>query len=211
MTVAETLTPLRFGDAPSYRQALVLLGTPPNEFYRLLAQGTMAAAKRYHGEDYACVLGQEMAGYATGEVFFVAQAMGLRHSHLDSGAYSYDQKATDKDAAKAVAFLVEDERQRCGLTSMVSCLFARQVYKEEMLGRALEAVGLGEVAADLQQASAKVQRLRWKTKFSTGYDPDQVTIPKRYTEVVNWKGPMDPAYMDRLKTAYAAEIRKMAQ
>jgi len=46
----------------------------------------MKAAKHYGGEDFACVLGQEMAGYATGEVFFVSQALGLRHSHLDAVA-----------------------------------------------------------------------------------------------------------------------------
>lgn len=211
VTEQDTLLPLRFGEAAGFRQAIAHLGTPPNEFYRLLAQGTMVAAERFNGQDYACVLGQEMAGYATGEVFFVAQALGLRNSHLDTGAYSYDQKNKDQNVEAAVSFLVEDERQRCGLTSMVSCLFARQVYKEEVLARALEAMGYAEAAAGLAQASAAVQRLRWKTKFATGFDPDQVTIPKRYTEVVTWKGPVDPAYMDRLKTAYAAEIRKMAQ
>ncbi len=33
---------------------------------------------------FACVLGQEMAGYATGEVYFAFQALGLAHSHLDT-------------------------------------------------------------------------------------------------------------------------------
>ena len=63
--------------------------------------GTLKAAEHYGGSDFACVLGQEMAGYATGEVFFVSQALGFRHSHLDSGGYSYDQKfeAVDLDEA----------------------------------------------------------------------------------------------------------------
>jgi aldehyde:ferredoxin oxidoreductase len=88
----------------------------------------MVAAKHYGGKDFACVLGQEMAGYATGEVFYVAQSLGLRHSHLDTGAYSYDQSNAPKDVAKALAFLLEDERERVVLTSMVACLFARKVY-----------------------------------------------------------------------------------
>jgi aldehyde:ferredoxin oxidoreductase len=210
VTEAETLVPLRFGEPEGYRQALVHMGTPPNEFYGLLAKGTMAAAERYNGQDYACVLGQEMAGYATGEVCFVSMAMGFRHSHLDAGGYSYDQKVKDKDAAAAVRFLVDDERQRCGLISMVSCLFARQVYKPEVLGRALEAMGHAEVAANLDSASAKVQALRWKTKFATGFDPMSVKIPKRYLEVVTWKGPMDEAYLGQLRQAYGVEISKMA-
>src|SRR5271157_4934517 len=62
----ETIVPLRFGDAATYREAFHHLGAASNDFYRLLAQGTMKAAKHYGGEDFACVLGQEMAGYATG-------------------------------------------------------------------------------------------------------------------------------------------------
>ena len=95
----------------------------------------MKAAAQYGGADFACVLGQEMAGYATGEVFFVSQALGFRSSHLDAGGYSYDQKHTDKDVAGAVQFLADDERERALLTSMVSCLFARNVYTPELLAR----------------------------------------------------------------------------
>jgi len=211
VTEEETLTPLKFGDSVSYREALGHLGSPPNEFYRLLAKGTMVAAEKYKGEDYACVLGQEMAGYATGEVFFVSQAMGLRHSHLDSAGYTYDQKNNDKDVAKAVSFMVEDERQRCGLTSMVSCLFARSAYTEESLGKALDVLGYPEVAANFSQATHNVQKLRWKTKFATGHDPSEVKIPKRYREIVTWKGPIDSQYLDDLQAAYAVEIRKLAQ
>ena len=117
------------------------LGTGANDFYRLLGQGTLKAAARYGGAEFACVLGQEMAGYATGEVFFISQALGFRSSHLDTGGYSYDQKHADKDVAAAVDFLVDDERERAFLTSMVSCLFARNVYTPELLARCLNAVG----------------------------------------------------------------------
>ena len=45
-----------------------------------------------------------MAGYATGEVYFASQALGLRHSHLDSAGYAYDQKHDDKDVVKPWTF-----------------------------------------------------------------------------------------------------------
>jgi aldehyde:ferredoxin oxidoreductase len=92
----ETIARLAFGDTESYKQAMQHLGEGSNDFYRLLAQGTLKAAEHYGGKDFACVLGQEMGGYATGEVFFVSQALGLRHSHLDAGGYSYDQKQKEK-------------------------------------------------------------------------------------------------------------------
>ena len=139
----ETIVRLAFGDSEVYKQAMEHLGRGSNDFYRLLAQGTLKAAEHYGGKEFACVLGQEMAGYATGEVYFASQALGLRHSHLDSAGYSYDQKekskeayletpdarsdpeAKSKDVSKAVDFLVKDEQGRAFLTSMVACLFAR--------------------------------------------------------------------------------------
>ena len=90
----ETVVPLAFGDSEGYKIAMQHLGEGSNEFYRVLGQGTLKAAEQYGGKDFACVLGQEMAGYATGEVYFASQALGFRHSHLDSGGYSFDQKET---------------------------------------------------------------------------------------------------------------------
>jgi len=210
VSAAETVVPLRFGDAAAYQQAMWHLARGENEFYRLLASGTLHAAKRFGGEDFACVLGQEMAGYATGEVFFISQALGLRHSHLDSSGYSFDQKHTDKDTAKAVEFLVSDERSRCFLTSMVSCLFARGVYTEARLAECLKSVGYSRLAEDIPAVSRRIQAERWRLRVATGYDPDRVEIPKRFSEVVTWKGPIDQAYLSALKTEYGRRIRSLA-
>ncbi len=112
-----------------------------------------------------------MAGYATGEVFFISQALGLRSSHLDAGGYSYDQKHTDKDVAAAVQFLENDERERVLLTSMVSCLFARNVYTPELLARCLEAAGYQGLAGSIDAVSRGIQKLRWRMRLATGFDP----------------------------------------
>jgi len=56
------------------------------------AQGCGAVRRR----DFACVLAGD-GGICDGEVYFASQALGLRHSHLDSGGYSYDQKEKGKD------------------------------------------------------------------------------------------------------------------
>jgi aldehyde:ferredoxin oxidoreductase len=156
------------------------------------------------------VLGQEMGGYATGEVFFASQALGLRHSHLDSGGYSYDQKEKGKDAAKAVDFLVKDEQGRVLLTSMVACLFARGVYTDALLAECLTSVGYGTLAGKLAMVSKDIQKLRWRARVATGYRPEDVTIPKRFLEITTGKGPMDPAYLASLKDQYAKAIRGLA-
>jgi len=64
VTTAETMVPLKFGDGKNYQAAVQHLGAASNDFYRTLARGTSKAARRYGGEEFACVLGQEMAGYA---------------------------------------------------------------------------------------------------------------------------------------------------
>ena len=206
----ETMVKLSFGDDKSYQQATELLGNGSNDFYRLLGQGSLKAAAEYGGAEFACVLGQEMAGYATGEVFFAAQSLGFRHSHLDSGGYSYDQKHSDQDINGVVDFLITDEAGRAFMTSMVSCLFARGVYKNELLADCLISVGYPEIAAGIETAGVHIQKLRWQTRIATGFRPESITIPKRFFKIKTWKGPIDPDYLNSLKSAYGKAIINLA-
>ncbi len=202
---------MKYGQHGTYQEAVRHLAFGINDFYQLLAQGTLKAAAHYGGADFACVLGQEMAGYATGEVFFTSQALGLRHSHLDSAGYSYDQTHKDKDVGKAVDFLMADEASRAFLTSMVACLFAQGVYTEELLAECLKVVGYGALADTIGAVSHYIQKLRWKTRLTTGFNPVSVSIPKRFTEVTTWKGKVDGEFLAELKNAYAQRILKQAQ
>jgi aldehyde:ferredoxin oxidoreductase len=163
------------------------------------------------GADFACVLGQEMGGYATGEVFFISQALGLRHSHLDAGGYAYDQKQKGKDADKAVDFLVEDEKARVFLTSMVACLFTREVYKEAVLADCLNAVGYRDLAGNVDAVARGIQNMRWQIRVKTGFDPGSVKIPERFRQVVTWQGPLDTNYLGSLQKTFTQRIRDMAK
>ena len=207
----ETLVPLKFGDAEGYKEAMLHLGLGTNDFYRILGQGAMKAAEHYGGEDFACVLGQEMGGYATGEVFFTSQALGFRHSHLDSGGYSYDQKHEDKNVEKAVEFLLKDEQGRVFLTSMVACLFAREVYKDELLAECLNILGYEGLADHMAQVARHIQKLRWQVRLATGFNPAAVKIPKRFAEVTTWKGPIDGDFLHALKSEYGKRIVELGK
>ncbi len=211
ITEKETLVPLRFGDPENYRKAVEHLGRGANDFYRLLGMGTRKAAAEYGGDDFACVLGQEMAGYATGEVFFASQAMGLRHSHLDTGGYSFDQKHETPEIDEALDFLVEDEAGRVLLTSMVSCLFARGVYQDDLLRECLSVVGYGGLADRMEEVSKTIQRLRWRVRFQTGFDPAAVTLPRRFYEVETWKGKIDADRLDELIRRYGAAVSELGR
>jgi aldehyde:ferredoxin oxidoreductase len=211
VSAKETLVPLAFGNAGFYREAIGHLGKGVNEFYRTLGRGTAQAAGRYGGADFACVLGQEMAGYATGEVFFVSQALGFRHSHLDSGGYSFDQTHHEKDVKKAVDFLVKDEKDRVFLTSMVACLFAREVYKPTVLGDCLVSLGYRALADGMDAVSAQVQKSRWRMRLATGFDPGAVPIPQRFSSVTTWKGQVDGDFMSAVRSEYAKRILEMGR
>ncbi len=206
----QTVVRLRFGDSDAYQQAAVFLGRGENDFYRLLGQGTLRAAEVYGGTEFACVLGQEMAGYATGELFFAAQTLGFRHSHLDTAAYSYDQKNADQDVTKAVDFLIADEPGRTFLTSMVACLFARSVYTDTRLAECLSAVGYETLAGSIPEVAEHIRRLRWQVRVATGFNPDALTIPKRFYQVTTWKGPINKDYLDALKLEYGKRIMALA-
>lgn len=210
LSTDETMVPLVFGDAASYQQAARLFGTGANAFYRLLGQGTLRAAEVYGGKNFACVLGQEMAGYATGEVFFTAQALGFRHSHLDSGGYSYDQQHAEQNVSGAVNFLLQDEASRAFLTSMAACLFARGVYTDAILAECLQSLGYDNLTTNISQLGRDIQKLRWQTRIASGFRPESVTIPKRFHQVTTWKGPVDPHYLQLLQTGYAQAIMALA-
>jgi aldehyde:ferredoxin oxidoreductase len=207
----ETLVPLAFGSAKNYINAAAFLGKGINDFYKLLGQGTLKAAAQYGGEDFACVLGQEMAGYATGELFFTSQSLGFRHSHLDTGAYSWDQKHSDQNIDQAVSFLMDDETGRVLLTSMVACLFARSVYSDEMLGECLDAAGYTELASSFGSAAEEIRTLRWQVRFGTGFKPEEITIPKRFYSVTTWKGKIDRQFLDDLRKEYGRRLRDFDQ
>jgi aldehyde:ferredoxin oxidoreductase len=110
-----------------------------------------------------------------------------------------------------VDFLIQDEKARVLLTSMVSCLFAREVYKETVLAECLSAVGYRNLAENVDSVARGVQKMRWQSRIKTGFDPGSVKIPDRFKQVVTWKGPMDTNYLDSLQKTYAQRIQQMAE
>jgi aldehyde:ferredoxin oxidoreductase len=94
---------------------------------------------------------------------------------------------------------------------MVSCLFAREVYKDAVLADCLNAVGYRDMAENVDSVAQRVQKMRWQMRIKTGFDPGSVKIPDRFKQVVTWKGPMDTNYLDSLQKTYAQRIQEMAK
>jgi aldehyde:ferredoxin oxidoreductase len=101
---------------------------------------------------------------------------------------------------------MKDERNRLLLTSMVCCLFAREVYKEQLISDCLSSLGYDVLAGNMAGVANHIQCKRWQIRLASGYKPEMVQIPKRFTEVKNWKGTIDPNFIQALQHEYSKRI-----
>ena len=108
-------------------------------------------------------------------------------------------------------FLIEDEQGWVLLTSMVSCLFARGVYKDGLLADCLNSLGYRTLADNMHQISRRIQKVRWRLRLATGFEPRKVKIPERFTEVTTWKGAIDGKFLHSLMDEYATRITDLAR
>ena len=99
----------------------------------------------------------------------------------------------------------------CRQHSRLTCLFAREVYKDKLLADCLISLGYSNLAGNMGEVSQHIQKLRWKTRLATGFDPVAVKIPRRFSEVTNWKGAIDEVFMTALKNEYGKRIIELAQ
>jgi aldehyde:ferredoxin oxidoreductase len=204
---------LRWGDYEAYIQAVRNIVEQPTELYRAMARGVAYAAEKYGGKDFALAFGgNEMAGYHTGPAAYLNYSFGARHSHLDSAGYSLDQKTIGKtpQAEELPQKLVEEESWRQVLTSLVLCLFAREVYKPDIVSSALKAVGFELGPEDLVKLGRRILAEKYRLKLELGFKPEEVSFPKRIFETPTPHGKLDPEYMERARKAYAELVRKLA-
>ena len=143
VTKEETITELSFGNKDGYLHAIKCMATRANDFYSALSDGVFVASNKYGGKEFAVSIARnEMPAYHTGYGAVVGYACGARHSHLCNGGYSYDQTHGKLDKEQFVNDLFEEEVKRCVLNSLIICLFARNVYDNETIIKALDAIGI---------------------------------------------------------------------
>jgi len=201
---------LTFGDARSYIAATQRIVSQPTDFYRALARGAEYAASVYGGAEFALTFGcNEMPGYHTGPGCHLGYLTGARHSHLDSAGYSLDQKAASKGETLTpegvASALLKEERWRQVLTSLVICLFARGIYTEEVVLKALAVAGFDWSADQLHQLGAETLRLKNQFKAREGFDLAQARIPRRILETPSPLGTLDETFMRQAMAKFAAE------
>jgi aldehyde:ferredoxin oxidoreductase len=202
---------LRFGDGATYGEAVRRIVSQPTDFYAALAHGAEQAARVYGGLEYALTFGgNEMPGYHTGPACHLGWLTGARHSHLDSAGYSLDQAAASKGQTltpeRVAASLLKEERWRQVLTSLVICLFARNVYTQDVVLQALAPAGFAWTADDLARLGAETLKLKHAFKVREGFDMSTLRIPQRIFETPSPLGKVDEGFMRQTMALYGAGL-----
>ena len=200
---SDTLLDLDWGDWRAYLKAIQYIVQQPNEFYKTLALGVEEAAKRYGGEEFALAFDRvEPAGYMTGPLYFISLAIGSRHSHLDSGAYSMDQKIFSSGGSlpspeEAVKRIVEEEAWRQILSSLVLCFFARGIYKPDLVASILEGLGYELSEEELKKVGREIYFAKQRIKREEGFSAKSLRIPERIYEVETPLGKIERSYVEK--------------
>ena len=85
-----------------------------------------------------------------------------------------------KDIIDTVNDLFDEEVKRCVLNSLVICLFARNVYDDETIVKALDAIGItGYDSEKLNNLGKKIYKVKLQIKEKLGFDLSNVQLSKR--------------------------------
>jgi len=203
VTKKETITELSFGDKDGYLFAIKYMTARVNDFYSALSDGVYAASGKYGGSEFAVSIAKnEMPAYHTGYGAIVGYACGARHSHLCNGGYSYDQSHGKLDKEQYVNDLFSEEVKRCVLNSLIICLFARNVYDNETIIKALDAIGIsGYTDEKLNELGKGIYKTKLLIKEKLGFKLTDVQISKRVFET--------PAMGEMLDESIAREMIAM--
>jgi aldehyde:ferredoxin oxidoreductase len=201
---------LQWGDAASYMSAIRKIISQPTEFYRHLARGVDQAASVYGGQEFALSFGgNEMPGYHTGPGAHLGYLSGSRHSHLDSGGYSLDEKALKEDrtltAQGLATALMDEESRRQVLSSLVVCFFARGIYTPENIQGTLEAIGWEYTPEELEKIGAKILHDKYAFKRREGFELTSLRIPGRILETPSSTGLIDRSLIEETLKLMAEE------
>jgi len=202
---------LAWGDYPAYMQAIERIVDQATEFYRALGMGVDHASAKYGGEEFALAFGgNEMPGYHTGPAAHLNYLTGARHSHLDSGGYSLDQKALADgktlDPKETAEALLKEERWRQILSSLVVCFFARGIYKEAVVLKALQTAGFDLSEEDLARISTQILARKYAFKRREGFSLDDLRIPQRILETPARGGAVSEEFLRQAMASFGEAV-----
>ncbi|HBC92757.1 MAG TPA: aldehyde:ferredoxin oxidoreductase [Pelotomaculum sp.] len=204
---SETMVPLDFGLTENYISAIWHIAGAANDFYSALGRGCYHAATVYGGRDFAMTFAKnEISGYHTGYGIVVGSVVGARHSHLCNGGYAIDQAQKQMSDHEMVDALLQEEKERCMLNSLIICLFARKAYDRATVIGACRAVGLEIEDSDLTQIAEKIFHTKMRIREKLGFTLENVQLPKRFFVTPGLNGVLDETITKKMIGMYAARV-----
>jgi aldehyde:ferredoxin oxidoreductase len=204
---------LKFGEVKGYLEAMdrLVTGARGKEgLWPTASRGTAALASEYGGEFDVQLSGNEISGYHTGYGSLLGHLVGARHSHLDGAGYALDQKAPVSDPSTLVEPLMAEEQERCMLTSLHACLFARKIYGDrELVLETLASLGIEKSNEDLDQLGRSALRLKHRLKRAMGFDLSEVRLPGRFFETPSASGKLDQGLLRGAVDLYRQKIEEL--
>jgi aldehyde:ferredoxin oxidoreductase len=201
---------LKWGDYPSYIEAVRMMLEQQNDFYAALSKGVEHVSGIYGGRDFALTFGgNEMPGYHTGPAAHVGCLAGARHSHLDNAGYSFDKKLMlnkDLPSDDIAEGILAEERWRQILSSLVICFFAREIYKPEIVKDALRIAGMDLSEDDFNIIGEMIHTEKYRFKIREGFSFDNLRFPKRIFETPSSAGMIDETYINNLFSSVKQKI-----
>ena len=92
------------------------------------------------------------------------------------------------------------------LTSLVICLFARNVYTQDVVLQALAPIGFAWSPSDLARLGEETLRLKNDFKTREGFDMATLRIPQRILETPSPLGRVDEAFIRATMRRFAESI-----
>ncbi|GAB4266890.1 MAG: aldehyde ferredoxin oxidoreductase family protein [Candidatus Rifleibacteriota bacterium] len=183
---------LNFGDCETYLKVMKRIAARHNEFYSDLEKGVIWCAEKYGGKEFAVAFGKnEAPGYMTGLHAYLGYATGVRHSHLDSAGYSVDQQKlnSEKTDTQWTDDLYRESVWRMICNSLVICLFARNIYKKDVILEGLNILGMRHFDdTKLMLAARKIHAMKIKLKKDFGFSFDDLYFPSRLEKAITASG-----------------------
>jgi len=177
---------ISWGDADACIELVKNIAKPKTEFLKACAKGVSYASSVYGGKEFAMSFGKnEMAGYHTGPAGYLGFLLGARHSHLDNGGYSVDQKEMLKSNLTpevVVDKLLDEEAIRQILSSIAVCFFARGIYDLKLVSDALKLLGFNYDDKQLHEIGRQIHLNKYKFKMREGFRIEKLEIPERIYE-----------------------------
>lgn len=177
---------IHWGDEDAYIELVKNIAKPTTDFLKACAKGVSYASSKYGGTEFAMSFGKnEMPGYHTGPAGYLGFLLGARHSHLDNGGYSVDQKElvnTDLTPQTVVDKLLDEEAIRQILSSIAVCFFARGIYDLKLVSDAIKLLGFDYDEKQLHEIGRQIHLNKYKFKMREGFNIENLKVPERIYE-----------------------------